>query len=238
LYTNKVENSEYAVMSVSDTGIGIPIEMQKLIFEEFRQVKEGVNRPFEGIGLGLTLTKKYVALLKGFIFPTSMPGKGSTFYVYFPLKSDDQSDGKIISNNNRYTIESRDNSISGLPKILLIENDDIAISLTKIYLKDFYALDISQNVQSAILLTEKNNYDLILMDINLEDKVDGIYLTKMLRDNPKYKETPIIAFTAYAMESDKKRFINAGCSDYLSKPFNRAELTNKIKENLNKSSSQ
>jgi CheY-like chemotaxis protein len=72
------------------------------------------------------------------------------------------------------------------------------------------------------------------MDINLGDIVDGTYLTRVLRNNSKYKETPILAFTAYALDSEKEEFISAGFSDLISKPFTKSELHNKIQSNLNK----
>ncbi|MEJ2616791.1 MAG: ATP-binding protein, partial [Ignavibacteriaceae bacterium] len=73
------------VIKVSDTGIGIPEESQKLIFDEFRQASEGLNRKFEGSGLGLTITKKYIKLLQGTISVKSKPGAGSEFSVKIPV---------------------------------------------------------------------------------------------------------------------------------------------------------
>ena len=229
LYLEEVSNAEYAVRSVSDTGIGISIDEQKIIFDEFRQADEGINRPFEGTGLGLTLTKKYIELLNGFISLKSVPGMGSKFYVYLPMKKSGLIESNDCSDDQPPQIKLNN---SGLPKILLVENDSVTISLTKIHLKDVCELDIAKNVQSALFLVEKNSYDLILMDINLGDIVDGFYLTQILRNNSKYKETPIIAFTAYAMSSNKENFISAGCSDCILKPFTKSELHHIIKANL------
>ena len=87
LFRETIKNSEYAVISVSDTGIGISPDDQEIIFEEFRQVAEGISRPFEGTGLGLSLTKKYLSLLNGIISLKSVSGSGSTFYIYLPIKN-------------------------------------------------------------------------------------------------------------------------------------------------------
>ncbi len=225
--------TEYAVFSVSDTGIGIPIENQKIIFDEFRQGDEGSSRHFEGTGLGLTLTKKYISLLNGFISLKSAKGVGSTFYVYIPLEinKNGNSDNIFLTPLNVSQLDKDDHK-PALPKILLVENDDISISLIQIYLKNFCQLDIAKNIQSAFLIAEKNNYDLILMDIHLGELMSGIDLTKILRNNSKYEETPIIACTAYAMESEMENFIASGCTDFISKPFTREELRKKIMENL------
>ncbi len=80
-----MNGKEYAVIKFSDTGIGIPEESQNLIFDEFRQVSEGLSRKYEGSGLGLTITKKYIILLQGTISLNSKPGVGSEFIVKIPL---------------------------------------------------------------------------------------------------------------------------------------------------------
>ena len=227
--------TEYAVFSVSDTGIGIPIENQKIIFDEFRQGDEGSSRHFEGTGLGLTLTKKYISLLNGFISLKSAKGVGSTFYVYIPLEinKSGNSDNISLIPSNISQLNQEDHKLV-LPRILLVENDDISISLIQIYLKNFCQLDIAKNIQSALLISEKNTYDLVLMDIHLGELMNGIDLTKILRNNSKYEGTPIIACTAYAMESEMENFIASGCTDFISKPFTKEELRIKVMKNLKK----
>ncbi len=237
VYEEIVAGIKYAVISVSDTGIGISVDDQKVIFEEFRQAGEGMNRPFEGTGLGLTLSKKFITLLNGFLSLKSAPGIGSKFYVYLPSKTTNEIPDTINpadNSNDSYSAECTDAPSLSLPKILLVENEESILYLTKILLKNICKLDTANNAQSALFLTERMNYDLILMDINLGDIVDGTYLTRVLRNNSKYKDTPIIAFTAYALDSEKEEFLSAGFSDFISKPFTRAELHNKIEINLKK----
>ncbi len=223
LNRESISGKEYAVICVSDSGIGIAADKQKIIFDEFRQISEGLNRSFEGTGLGLTLTKKFVSVLGGFISLDSEPGVGSKFYVYLPTNVE---------------FQIREEEMTGkpsgvnLPTILLVEDDDISISLTKRILKNLCSVEIAKNAQAALILAEKYKYDLILMDINLGNSLNGIELTKILRQNSSYNDIPIIAFTAFAMESDKEECTSAGCSDFLSKPFTKLDLVNVIKKNL------
>ena len=223
-------------ISVKDTGIGITQENQKVIFEEFRQVSEGLGRRFEGSGLGLTLVKKFVNLLKGDVFLTSEIGIGSEFKVYLPLSE------LLIENDNNIAIHTvkrteflpirEKKNLSMNKRILLVEDDVVNVSVIKIMLKKEFILDIARNGEKAIELASQNNYDLILMDINLGAGMNGLEVTKILKQMNKYARTPIIATTAYAMQGDEEKFIETGCTDYISKPFTKEILLNKISQSF------
>ena len=220
----------YDCFSVKDTGIGIPDNKHEVIFEEFRQVEEGVCRSFQGIGLGLSLVKKYVTLQKGKIILESKVGKGTSITIMFPsipaseepkIKSDKTS-GKILLPlpKTKY-------------KILLVEDDPTNANITKLYLEDYADVDTAYNSSRGLELAEKNNYSVILMDINLGEANSGIDVTKKLKKHNKYKNVPIIALTAFAMEGDKENFLMEGCTHYLAKPFSREELITSIAGALN-----
>ncbi len=227
---NVYSKSNRAVIEVIDTGIGIPEEKQKVIWEEFRQVSEGINRNFEGTGLGLTIAKKYTELLKGTISVRSEVGYGSTFAVEFFLSNgSDEQPGIYINNNNSTTIEK---TISR-NKILYVEDDFDTIKIVSILLKDFYQLDTACDAETALEKIKGNNYDAVLMDINLGRGIDGVQLTKLIRDIPGYKDIPVIALTAFAMEGDKEEFLSKGLTHYISKPFTREEILSLLESILN-----
>ncbi|GAB6281426.1 MAG: hypothetical protein STSR0008_01650 [Ignavibacterium sp.] len=222
---------EWIAIEIKDTGIGISKENLSKIFEEFRQVSEGFNRSFEGTGLGLTISKRYIELLGGKIEVESELEKGSTFRILLPYQKINYGNEK---DKSYFIIKESITDINGKPnrKILLVEDDDITIELLKLYLKNYCDLDIAKNGDDAIQLAMKNNYNAILMDINLGIGIDGMEVAKTLRQTEKYKKIPIIAVTAYAMAGDKEAFINAGCDYYLSKPFSKIDLLNLLNKAL------
>ncbi len=233
-----ISNEERVIISIKDTGIGIPIESRDYIFNEFRQASEGFNRKYEGSGIGLTITKKFVKILEGDIEFESILGIGSTFKVILPTKIGLSQSERNKGTKTRVKLESQlhlahNKKHSTIPKILIVEDDPNTVSLFKIYLKNIGIADIASNAKETLEKTEKNLYDLILMDINLGEEVDGLMLTKILRQIKEYENIPIIAVTAFAMEKDRKNALEAGCTNYLSKPFDKDTLLKMISGELN-----
>ncbi|MDR3609557.1 MAG: PAS domain S-box protein [Ignavibacteriaceae bacterium] len=229
----------YAILKVADTGIGISEENFELIFEEYRQVSEGLNRTFQGSGLGLNITKKFVEKLGGKVTVESKLGKGSTFTVALPsvIMHPEMS---LADNVNANTPESlsqfQETQLKNLPKFLLVDDDTDTYLVTKIFLKNICILDHSTTGLEAIDAVKKNLYNIILMDINLGYGMDGLSALKEIRKVPGYQKIPVVAFTAYAMKKDKEYFINDGCDYYLSKPFEKNDLLNMVSGILDNSS--
>ncbi|HRI46821.1 MAG TPA: response regulator [Ignavibacteriaceae bacterium] len=109
-------------------------------------------------------------------------------------------------------------------RILLVEDDKLNSGVIKVFLSAEYEVDHAENGQIALELAEKNNYDLFLMDINLGRGLNGLDVAQNLKQQDKYKNAPIVAITAYAMESDKREFLQKGCTHYLSKPFFKKDI--------------
>ncbi len=210
-------------LKVSDTGIGIDKANHHLIFEEFRQVSEGYGRNFEGCGLGLTITKKLIEKFGGEIFIESELHKGSTFIIKLPIKSIDRTielnKAELIPEINK-TKPGRKDKITAL----VIDDDPFVSELLNIYTFDKIKLDTAYDAEKGIQMINDNKYDLIFMDINLKKGMDGKQATQAIRKIRGYENIPIIAITAYAMESDKKEFLAAGCSHYIAKPFRHKEI--------------
>ena len=224
--TKMIKNQEqYVEIKIQDTGIGIPKERVNLIFEPFRQASEGLSRTFEGIGLGLTVSKKFIELMGGEIFVESDVNKGSTFIVRFPLveqnsssetfseSSDINSPSNLKENNCKYSSE-----------VLLIEDDKPTANIIKFYLSEICKTDWAPNGEKAIEMVTENNYSIILVDINLGMGLNGIETINKIKEIGRYKSVPIVAVTAYALYGDKEKFLNLGCDYYMSKPFDKSEL--------------
>ncbi len=226
-----LDSKEFVQVHVKDTGIGIPEESLSTIFQEFRQVSEGFNKHFEGTGLGLTITKRFVRLMGGSISVNSKVGDGSTFTLVFPVVKPG-STSVTIQNKNAIDIKqpSNGNSTSNNLKILVVENDDGSKEVTKLFLKNLCEMDFANNGEEAVTLANENIYDLILMDINLGTGMNGLETTRVIRQINGYQKTPVVALTAFAMRGDKEEFLKAGCTHYMSKPFTKEKITGLIKE--------
>jgi PAS domain S-box-containing protein len=227
------------VVEIIDTGIGIPIEKQKLVFEEFRQASEGYGRVYEGIGLGLTLTKKYVELMQGTIKLESEAGKGTRVILSFPYSGSPVADAdnlteEIMVTKSRKEVITNAQKILKNKKLLIVEDDRITRSFLDTCFSKVAQYKIVQSGKEAIDSTFIDKYDLILMDITLSDDIDGITATQEIRKNPLYNKTPIVAMTAFTEPEDKSEFLAKGCTHFLAKPFLLEEticfVTNIFKE--------
>jgi PAS domain S-box-containing protein len=229
-----IENELFAKLTVSDTGIGIPKECNDIIFEEFRQVSEGFSRSHEGAGLGLALVKKIVALLNGKITVSSELGQGSNFIVHLPAIQSmqifpQQAEIKSVKTSD----ESAHKIPNALPEILLVEDNLLNRKVIEVYLLGICKVDQAVNGTDAINLAKMRQYDLILMDINLGRGIDGIATAKEIRKLSNYQNTPIVAVTGYARESEKEEILKKGITHFLPKPFDKTELINLVTSIIN-----
>lgn len=225
-------NKEKIVIKVRDTGIGIPEDKHEQIFLEFRQESEGLSRNFEGTGLGLTLTKRYIELLGGSINVESNLNVGTEFTVIIP----DNRTSYYPNSNEYYKVD--DINIFPAPsekrKLLLVENDKVSAMLVKTFVKKLYDIDIVSNGNEAIQMVSKVKYDAILMDINLGNGFTGLETAQKIKKLKNHINKPIIAVTAFAMEKDKDEFLKYGCTHYLAKPFEKQDLLQTLNLALSK----
>jgi len=230
-YTLKKESKPSVLeFYVKDTGIGIPKDRQKAIFERFIQADITDSRAFQGSGLGLSISKAYVEMLGGKIWVESeeenLPaGKvgGSTFYFTLPYQNETIKDN-ISKNEILPPVEA---TPINKHHILIVEDDEISAKFISVILREF-AHEITLAItgeESVEVCQNKPEIDLVLMDIKLPS-IDGYEATRQIR---KFnKDVIIIAQTAYALEGDKEKAIAAGCNDYITKPINAKELKQKI----------
>ncbi|MEO9481978.1 MAG: PAS domain S-box protein [Ekhidna sp.] len=213
-------------VTIKDSGIGISEEDQKSLFQSFHQLDNSSSKNFGGTGLGLAISRELVKSMRGEIGVVSTPGLGSTFWFTFMGQEVSQSEVETIQPDKPFTKEFTGKQ----PKILLVDDNDVNRKVaSSIMIKSGCQIDEAYDGFHAIEKVKEENYDLIFMDIQMP-KMDGIKATQEVRKLEFGGNTPIIAMTAYSMEEDRERFLNAGLDDYLAKPIKAEMLIDKIKK--------
>ncbi|MDR6342673.1 PAS domain S-box-containing protein [Filimonas zeae] len=215
------ESTLTADFTVTDTGIGIPAEKQEQIFEFFTQAESNNTRRFGGAGLGLSIVRKTVQLMNGAIFLESKPGQGSVFRIRIPLM---HSTGEPMEREPEMFIQ--DELAFEHKRILLAEDNDLNILVAKQLIEDWGArVDVAYNGQEALELCMKNEYDLVLMDLQMP-VMDGLASSEEIR---KFNLVmPIIALTASSLEEIAEHVSPNSLNDYIRKPIDPTELYNKL----------
>ena len=207
--------------SVADTGIGIPAEKQKAVFEAFSQADSSTTRKFGGTGLGLTICARLVELMGGRIWIESVPGQGSTFHFTVRLQTARPAAPQLTT---RLPDDTAVQALRPL-EVLLVEDHPINQILATTLLKKWgHNVVLAKNGQEALDLFPGQPWDVVLMDMQMP-VMGGLQATRLIRSQePVGSHTPIVAMTANAMESDRQACIEAGMDDHLAKPFNAASL--------------
>lgn len=230
---NEYEGKKYVEFFVKDTGIGIPIEKQKFIFDIFTRLEDSHTATYGGTGIGLSIAKKLTEMLGGKIWLVSDPKsdslfRGSTFYFTLPYdEGESENEIKIEETMLRKTTDSKGETF------LVVEDDQHSFEFLQIILQKqgariFRAIDGEEAIKFC---KENPDIDLVLMDINMPI-MNGYEATKEIKKfRPKL---PIIAQTAYAIAGDKEKALAAGCDDYISKPIKKEELIEKIRKLLSR----
>jgi signal transduction histidine kinase len=224
--------------SITDTGIGIPTNRIDKIFGAFEQAKDSTSRNYGGTGLGLSISQQLTELQNGKIWVESEEGKGSTFYVELPIivAAAEAKGQELITEDH---LKSMTASLKGT-RILLVEdnafNQMIAQDDLTYYLEDV-KIDTVQNGLLAVEKFQVNDYDLILMDVQMP-LMNGIEASQKIRELEKKKGIgkiiPIIAMTANLLKTEIDSCYRAGMNNYISKPYQSEELIGPIYEELKK----
>lgn len=224
--TTLVSTNEHTTtinFGIKDTGIGIPEDKQESIFESFTQASSDTTRKYGGTGLGLTITRRLLELQGSKILLKSKEGEGSVFSFDLTFGSSN----KKISKKT-YNGMSKE-SLKGT-RLLIAEDNQVNVVLAKEFLRQWdVECDVAENGAIALQLVKTNDYDLVLMDLQMPE-MDGYETTEEIRKIEKYKDLPIIALTASAMLNIQDKAFIVGMNDYISKPFNPDDLYSKIKQ--------
>lgn len=220
-FGNYIEDG-HLVFFVKDTGKGIPSERLSSIFERFVQADIRLTRTHEGSGLGLSIAQAYAIALGGEITVESMVDVGSTFKLIIPYFNKDTKTQDI------FLKDEVSNLPNSLPKTILIaEDDDNSYIYLEVILADesYTLLRATNGLDTVRLLKENPSIDLILMDLSMP-RMNGLEATIEIRKfNPKI---PIIAQTAFAFSGDRLSALEAGCTDYISKPISSKSIKEMI----------
>ncbi len=228
-YTKKGKFLEFFV---KDTGIGIPNDQQKIVFERFRQVNETLTRNYEGAGLGLSISKVYVELLGGKIWMESEEGKGSTFYFSLPYNGEAEQKSEVKDNQHK-----TDNSLIPDLKILIVEDNELSEKLISLAVGVYgnNVLKVNNGIEAVVSCRNNPDLDLVLMDIQMPG-LDGYEATRQIRRFNK--NVIIIAQTANILLGERAKVMAAGCNDYIAKPFNQTLLRNLIQKHFTGTNSE
>ncbi len=214
---------------LADSGIGISRSQHKIIFDAFRQVEDSNTREYEGIGIGLALSKRIAEVMNGSIEVESEIGVGSIFKFTIPIEIQSEKDILIKQFNEQQ--ETTDNQVFRKNKFLIVEDDNTSMLMIESFLKVTQCdlLFASNGQECCDIYKQHPDIDLILMDIKMPI-MDGLEATSKIRnENP---DIPIIAMTAYSLLKDKDKALTAGCNDIITKPINKSLLIKKLKSFL------
>lgn len=210
---------------IRDTGIGIPADRQRKIFDAFVQAESSTTRKYGGTGLGTSIAKELVHLMGGEIGLVSEEGVGSTFW--FTVVMDKIApDHSLTTSSNLVSVEIP--ALERRLSILLVEDYPPNQKVVLAYLAggDF-EITIAENGRQALEKFRVQKFDIILMDIQMPE-MDGFEATRMIRKEPGGTEVPIIAMTANAFEDDVRKCLESGMNDVVTKPFRKNTLLEKI----------
>jgi PAS domain S-box-containing protein len=215
-----LRENENVVFKIRDTGIGINKENLGRIFEEFRQEIDGHHRPFEGLGIGLTLAKEVVERMGGKIFVKSEKGIGSEFSFTIPYRPAGSTRVKFKPKISEQPLKAID--WSNKKCIIVDDNKDVLTYLNRILLDTGISILIARSGYEAIeLIKSSTDIDVVLLDMQMPG-MNGIEAAKEIR---KIRENlPIIAQTAFIFEDDKDIILEAGCDACLIKPIRKEHL--------------
>ncbi len=220
--------------SVSDSGVGIPLSKQSLLFQKFSQADSSIARRFGGTGLGLAISKSLIELMGGDIWLRSQEGLGTTFYFTIPYRE------QIYNPVKNKPVEMSAPELSFVSKKrmpgekirILIADDlhDNRVLFTHFLKSGPYEIIEAENGLDALNKVKSDKFDIVFMDVQMPE-MDGYSATSAVRawekENNK-PSTPIVALTAHALSEDKQKSLDAGCNDHVSKPFRKDTLVNVI----------
>ncbi len=215
------------LVSVTDTGIGIPEHRLKTLFQPFVQVDGSYTRRHQGAGLGLAIVRRLVALIGGNISIESTPGQGTTVHVVLPFKPPT---ARHVAADQNAPLPGREQGM----RILLAEDDPSnQVPVRKLLENAGHEVVLAENGQQVLALLQSRDVDCILMDIQMP-VMNGVETTREIRrledkknsghPESQHSRIPIIALTAHAMTGDREFFLAAGMDDYLAKPLQIKEL--------------
>ena len=220
------------MLTVADTGIGIPDSKLDNLFTAFSQVENNFQRKYQGAGLGLSISKRLVQLMNGNMAVSSTLDKGTTFYLSLPFARTAPAP-RIAQPRIAGVVPAPMEETPGPLRVLLAEDDQSTrFFIQKLLEKCGHRVQAVTNGKQALDMLQNNDFDVILMDIQMPT-MDGVAATRAILTDPAFRDKayiPIVALTAYAMAEDKAVFLEAGMRGYVSKPVAMLELVDVLRQ--------
>ena len=220
----------FARVSVTDDGIGIPLDQQDKIFQPFHRAGQETG-PIQGTGIGLAITRRLAELMGGRVAFESTPGQGSRFWIDLPIHAD-PSDA-LRTPIPEHTLGSVLSASGKSRTVVYVEDNPSNIEFMRELMAELERVNLVTvpTAEVGVELVRDRRPDLVIMDINLPG-MSGYEATRLLKSWPETRDIPVIALTAAAMTGDRKRFSDAGFYRYLTKPVRVAELMEVLEELL------
>lgn len=208
-----LKDHELAFCKIKDSGVGISAEYLDHLYSPFSQEDLNLSRNYEGNGLGLALTKRYVEKLGGSLIVDSIKGVGTTFTLSLPLskKSKKSESGKIESNK------------TVIKNVLMLDQFGETSELVKVFLRDFAVVSVHRFEKFMNHLVKTDDYQLVILDINLNQWNDGLSLCREILKKDPYKR-PVIIMSGEIDKNKINEFYKAGAAKFIIKPFNRIDF--------------
>jgi len=222
------------LVSVSDTGIGIPPDKAEKIFEPFTQVDDSASREFGGSGLGLYICHNLVNLMGGTIqCRPGSDGMGSVFSFSLPIELPPPLDQETPSAATAASTHNLAELLDFKPvHLLVVEDNELNRKIVSQMLQNYgFQVSSAENGLECLRMIQESDFDLILMDMQMP-VMDGYETTVIMRQDPEHSHLPIIAMTAHAMAGDREKCLACGCTSYLPKPFKSEQLVEEVKKHL------
>lgn len=221
-------------VSIKDTGVGIKEEDLERIFNSFEQSDTFRNRKKEGSGLGLTISRQLLQLMGGQIYVESVYHEGSCFSFEVPQRVIDAAPCGAYDEPVRKRVKKQEYSKFKAPnaKVLIVDDNLVNLRVAAGLMKPFgMQVDVVKSGMEALAKVQEKEYHLIFMD-HMMPEMDGVETTRRIRalEGSYYQEVPIIALTANAISGVKDMFVEEGMNDFIAKPINMKELSDKILE--------
>ncbi|MEM6804067.1 MAG: response regulator, partial [Bacteroidota bacterium] len=255
------ESEGFLVVSVKDTGTGVPKDKQESIFQEFEQLDGSAERQFAGTGLGLSISKRLIEMHKGDMWLESELGKGSTFFFSLPLADAEhtpisQDEPVILQKetlveqkdkvlNTSLETESSETEKKESPsfisqlsnrsvRILVVDDEPINQQVLKnmLVVRNCEIVSAMNGEEALNILEKDSNFDLVLLDVMMP-RMSGYEVCQKIREKYLPSELPVLMVTAKDQISDKVYGLNSGANDYLSKPFDKDEFLARLETHLN-----
>lgn len=211
--TGILKDHELAFCKIRDSGVGISAEYLEHLYSPFSQEDLNLSRNYEGNGLGLAITKRYLEKLGGSLIVDSIKGVGSTFTLTLPLS-------KNIKKSESLSNKSANDDFK---KVLMLDEFGETSELVKVFLKDFAGVSAHDFKNFANHLIKETQYELVILDINLNQWNDGLTLCKEIKNKDPFKR-PIFIMSGETDKNKINEFYKAGAAKFIIKPFTKADL--------------